>query len=96
MLFRSERSWTLCAPLNPHLPEWRRRAQAGKLRSSPWPKTAERWLGGAAYARRFQRLLQDIPDPAPDPNRGPKAQTEFIRRKLQSEHLFPLLWALQT
>jgi hypothetical protein len=91
-----ERSWNLCAPLNPHLPAWRERAQAGDLQPASWPKAADRWLNGEAYARKFARVLGAKPRAKSGPRPAESAQAEFIRRKLKSENLFPLLWARQT
>ena len=50
-------TWAACLPLNPFLETWRQRAAAGKLRVTPWPRTAKGWLGGEAYARRFFAAL---------------------------------------
>lgn len=50
-------TWAACLPLNPFLETWRQRAAAGNLRVTPWPRTANRWLGGAAYARRLFTAL---------------------------------------
>jgi len=50
-------SWELCLPLNPFLIEWRRRAGKGRLRVTQWPRNADRWLSGEAYARRFREAL---------------------------------------
>lgn len=84
-------SWALCAPLNPFLTRWQRRALQGRLQTTPWPRQANRWLGGPAYAQRFHRIA--YPDgparPQPDPA---TTQESFIREKLRAEHLFPLLW----
>jgi glycosyltransferase involved in cell wall biosynthesis len=91
-----QRSWDLCAPLNPHLPEWRARAQADNLERAAWPKAAERWLSGEAYARQFQRLLKSESRTKPNSEPSLRLQTEFIGRKLKSECLFPLLWATET
>jgi glycosyltransferase involved in cell wall biosynthesis len=90
------RSWDLCAPLNRFLPGWRRRAGSGGLRITPWPRSAARWLSGGAYAQRFARLARGLPRTAPRPGAGPAAQAEFIRARLGSEHLFPLLWRSET
>ena len=43
-------SWEKCAPFNPFLVEWKRRATSGKLKITPWPRSADAWLSGAAYA----------------------------------------------
>ena len=77
-----ERSWELCVPLNPQLPKWREHAQAGRLESASWPKAAERWLSGEAYARQFQNVLKRHSRSTPNPGSAVAAQAEFIRRKL--------------
>jgi hypothetical protein len=46
-------SWKACAPLNPFLPEWRRRAEDDVFHVSAWPEKADAWLSGPAYARRL-------------------------------------------
>jgi len=58
-------SWERCAPLNPFLVGWRRQAARGTLGLTPWPRTAERWLSGPAYAQRFKKIVENslpIPD----------------------------------
>ena len=87
-----ERSWDLCARLNPFLPTWKRRAAAGRLQITPWPRSAGRWLNGCSYARRFEQIVRAPPQAAPPSDSGIAAQEEFIRARLGSEHLFPLLW----
>ena len=87
-----DESWERCAPLNRFLTAWRERALEGRLQASPWPPSAARWLGGRAYARRFLQLMP-VPCWAPLPAAaGKAAQAEFLRRKLRSENLYPLLW----
>jgi len=87
-----EQSWERCAPLNPFLRTWHERALAGRLKVSPWPPSAARWLGGRAYARRFLQLVPPLFSRAPDAGAGRAAQADFLRRKLRSENLYPLLW----
>jgi hypothetical protein len=88
-----DRSWDLCARLNPFLPAWKRRAVAGRLQITLWPRSAGRWLNGCSYARRFEQIVRATPQTAPPSESGNAAQEEFIRARLGSEHLFPLLWA---
>ncbi|MBI4625412.1 MAG: glycosyltransferase [Verrucomicrobia bacterium] len=87
-----EDSWARCAALNPLLRRWRSRAGAGALAASRWPHSAERWLGAAAYARRFAQLLHAAPgavaDDAPE-----RIADEFFRAKLAWENQYPLLWS---
>ena len=91
-----EQSWARCAPLNPFLKRWRRRATAGQLRVSPWPRSASRWLGGRAYARRFFALVPSPPVRPPRKGVSQAAQAEFLRQKLRTEWLYPILWNSRT
>jgi len=84
-------SWARCLPHNPWLARWRRRAAAGDLQPSAWPKGASRWLDGAAYARRFVRLLRAPTKPLPA-DAGRRAMAAFIREKLAGANQYPLLW----
>jgi hypothetical protein len=87
-----ERSWELCSPLNSFLIEWRKAAANGQLQATPWPVASEQWLSGAAYARRFERLLQTEPLPGLEPAAGSATQEDFLRERLDASNLFPLLW----
>ena len=89
-------SWKRCAPLNPFVKSWQRLAHDGNLRTSNWPASAAQWLGGAAYAERFQRLLKRAPRHPADPGAAVAAQEDFQLAKLSSENLFPLLWSRRT
>ena len=89
-------SWDLCAPLNPFLSIWRRRAAAGRLQLTSWPRTASRWLSGPSYARRFERIALRMPRVPTPAKSAVAAQEEFIRERLGSEYLFPLLWPWDT
>ncbi|MBN2506522.1 MAG: glycosyltransferase [Verrucomicrobia bacterium] len=89
-------SWARCAPLNPFLARWRKRAAAGALEAGPWPGTASRWLNGRAYARRFLEALPSLRRSPRRPDASLPAQTEFLRRKLRADHLYPLLWHSRT
>ena len=90
-----ERSWELCAPLNPFLREWRQRAASGTLKVTAWPKRADKWLGGKAYAKRFEQLLHAPWTQRMKPQ-PPKIQNEFLQAKLGAAHLYPLLWSSET
>jgi hypothetical protein len=85
-------SWSLCAPFNPFLVVWRKRAAAGALRPTPWPHIADQWLSGPAYARRFADIAFGPVKAPAAPNAGQAVQQAFLREKLHAEHLFPLLW----
>ena len=93
------RAWELCAPLNPFLVLWRRRAQMRRLQVTPWPQSATKWLSGRAYAERFLKAALAKPVTgmkAHDVNRLAQAvQTDFIRVRLQPDYLYPLLWSLE-
>lgn len=86
-------SWARCVVHNPWLAAWRERAAAGGLRPSGWPAGATRRLDGAAYARRFQRLLRVPPAEVPASAAGRQAMQQFIREKLIGENQYPLLWS---
>ena len=75
---------------------WRERAVAGRLEISPWPRSAARWLGGRAYARRFLELVPPFFAEAPRVGASQAAQAEFLRKKLRVENLYPLLWNSRT
>jgi hypothetical protein len=91
-----EKSWRACAPLNPFLESWRRRAQVSALRCAAWPRAADRWLGGRAYARRFYEVARPTPRAGQKLVKPEAVQNEFLRVKLGSDQLYPLLWALET
>jgi glycosyltransferase involved in cell wall biosynthesis len=89
-------SWSACAPLNPFLKTWRRRAEAEQLRVTPWPRTVAGWLGGKAYARRLFAALAS-PSKGRQPAFSPEnVQADFIKNKLDSRNLHPLLWSTRT
>lgn len=88
-----EDSWAACVTLNPFLRIWRELAREGKLRPTAWPRSAGRWLSGAAYQRHFgQWLRQPAPTP-PTEAQAAAAQQDFMRMKLARENLYPLLWS---
>lgn len=87
-----EDSWERCAGLNPFLEVWRERTADGTLLTSHWPRSATRWLGGPAYARRFLGLVPPSIRKAPRAGTSQVAQAEFLRRKLRAGNLYPLLW----
>jgi glycosyltransferase involved in cell wall biosynthesis len=89
-------SWNRCVALNPFLKEWRERALTGRLKTSPWPRSADRWLSGRAYARRFLDLVPPLLSQAPRTGASRAAQTEFLRKKLRAENIYPLLWNSRT
>jgi glycosyltransferase involved in cell wall biosynthesis len=91
-----KQSWERCVPLNPFLLTWRERALAGRLKASPWPRSAARWLGGRAYARRFLQLVPLLLSKAPRAGASQAAQAEFLRKKLRVEFVYPLLWNSRT
>jgi hypothetical protein len=88
----TEFSWKFCAPLNPFLKSWRRRAAAGALIASKWPRGAMTWLGGAAYGRHVTELLAANPRTPAGTAESMGASNEFIRSKLARENQYPLLW----
>jgi hypothetical protein len=85
------RSWAQCAPLNPFLSVWRKRAAGGALQTTPWPRAAGKWLSGPAYARRFADIVFRPVKSPPSPAAGQAVHQAFLREKLRAEHLFPLL-----
>ncbi len=92
----SGQSWERCATLNPFLKTWRNRAVTGRMQISPWPRSAARWLGGRAYARRFFELVPPLLSKSPRAGASQAAQEEFLCQKLRGENLYPLLWNSRT
>lgn len=88
----AEASWAACRPFNRFLDRWRERAARQALEASPWPRRAESWLGAPAYARRFLRLLRGPPAGPGNGERAVALQQAFLAERLDTVHLFPLLW----
>lgn len=86
-------SWSLCAPLNPFLETWQQRAERERLEVTPWPRTAERWLGGAAYAQRLYGALEATVRSTRRAYSPVRVQSDFIAAKLDARNLYPLLWS---
>ena len=86
-------TWESCAPLNPFLKTWQRRAATRRLRRTPWPRTAKAWLGGEAYARRLFAALKSNSLSRPPALSPVKMQSDFIAAKLDARNLYPLLWS---
>lgn len=91
-----EQSFLLCLRLNPFLKTWRKRSQNGTLKPSKWPSGADRKLGGLAYAAHFSRIWSESKKAGEGEKHGPAAQRDFLRLKLKSQNLFPLLWSTRT
>jgi hypothetical protein len=91
-----EESWERCRILNPFLAAWRERAQSGQLKTSPWPRSASRWLGGRAYVDRFLEFVPSKSSQAPPAGAGLAAQSEFLEKKLHVENLYPILWSIHS
>ncbi|MBI3875154.1 MAG: glycosyltransferase [Verrucomicrobia bacterium] len=91
-----ERSWEMCAPLNPFLEVWRQRASNGRLQVTRWPRKANRWLSGRAYAERFADIVATQSPARLSANSGVATQKEFIRQKLAVQHAYPLLWSTRS
>jgi glycosyltransferase involved in cell wall biosynthesis len=91
-----QKTWEYCAPLNPFLNVWRERAGAGHLQASRWPATADEWLSGPAYARRWAEAVARKCREAPDPPAARAAQQEIIHWKLGAAYLYPLLWGKES
>jgi glycosyltransferase involved in cell wall biosynthesis len=91
-----EVSWDACLRFNPFLLEWRGLAARGGLQRMAWPEGADRWLGGEAYARRLHRLWRSRAGQVTTDRRCERLQADFLRIKLATEQLYPLLWALDT
>ncbi len=87
-----EDSWKLCAGLNPVLPIWEKRASTQSLRVTPWPRTAEKWLGAPAYADKFWKLAGADSIESSTVSKSRAAQAEFLRARLNAAALYPLLW----
>lgn len=91
-----EETWNLCAPLNPFLRTWKARSAAGGLKVTAWPHTASKSLGGPAYAARFEEIARARPRRTDGRTASLATQEEFLRARLASSRLFPLLWAPRT
>jgi glycosyltransferase involved in cell wall biosynthesis len=85
-------SWETASVLNPFLVHWKKSAAKNRLRITPWPTEASQWLSGQAYGRQFEAILRKDAGPTPSAEKGIAAQQDFIREKMASPYLFPLLW----
>jgi hypothetical protein len=89
-----ETSWAAALPLNPALATWRERAAAGRLAVTGWSARAARWLGGAAYARRFLRAWRAARRrPGPTEVDAARCQEHCVRARLSAGLQYPLLWS---
>jgi hypothetical protein len=84
-------SWTGCAPLNAFLPVWRQRAATNRLRTTPWSPSADKWLSGAAYARRLHKIVFAHAKNPVSPKAVIQVQNSFLRENVRAAHVFPLL-----
>jgi glycosyltransferase involved in cell wall biosynthesis len=89
-------SWERCAPLNPWLKTWRQRISRGDLKPTAWPRNADQWLGGVAYAKQFGRIARMRRRRMSGERTGATVQEDFIRERLDAGNLFPLLWSRES
>lgn len=91
-----DESWEKCLRLNPYLQEWRNRARQGRLRVTAWPEKANRNLSPTAYAKTFCGILSRATRSQYSSRTASQIQEDFIRERLKTENLYPLLFAEST
>lgn len=89
-------SWSRCAPLNPFVRRWRRLAGQGRLRPMRWPRNANTFLSRSNYGRTFRALLDLKAGPPAGSMASQQAQEDFMRERLRTENLYPLVFADRT
>lgn len=85
------RSWEACARWNPELSRWKSRIAAGVFRKAAWPREADAMIGGEAYARRFWNAVRSR-RAAPVDSACQTTQLDFIRERLGTPYLYPILF----
>jgi hypothetical protein len=88
----AEKSWLASCSFNPFLSDWRERAGAERLHLTRWPQTADQWLSGQSYARRFRRIVFSDAETLVSPQAAIRVQRDFLRENVRTDRLFPLLW----
>ena len=86
-------SWKQCAQWNPLLRKWKSHAANGTLAPTQWPEKADEWLDGSAYARRFAKIAKARLRTPFSQDTADEAHAEFVRLKLSSARIYPLLFA---
>jgi glycosyltransferase involved in cell wall biosynthesis len=87
-----EESWQTCLQTNPFLREWRALGQARRLEAVRWPKTADKEIGGRAYASRFWDAVANIPQRPVRARAVERAQRDSIAQRLKKSFLYPILF----
>lgn len=77
---------------NRELMSWRQQADAHQLQIDPWPKTAQLFLSGHAYAKTFHRALRVGQRKAISESMSRACQDSFVRHRLDPVYQYPLLW----
>jgi glycosyltransferase involved in cell wall biosynthesis len=88
-----EAAWDVCEFWNPRLAYWKDQITRGAFRVPAWPRRAEATIGGPAYARRFWKAVHSPSRPAAEARDCHEAQRDFIRERLGSSHLYPILFS---
>jgi glycosyltransferase involved in cell wall biosynthesis len=88
----ADESWALCRRANPDLARWKTSVAAGRFDRASWPREADAQIGGPAYAQRFWTAIGCPPDPL-SASACRALQQAFIRERLGSGHLYPILFS---
>jgi hypothetical protein len=86
-----EETWKRCAPWNPDFSAWKSQLASGRMAISEWPSTADDFIGGAAYGKRFWQVVESGSPPS-TPADCRAVHRKFIRERLGTEHLYPILF----
>ena len=90
----ADESWAFCQHANPDLARWKTSIAEGRFSCASWPREADARIGGRAYAQRFWSAVGHPPEPL-TAAACQALQREFIRERLGSPHLYPILFSPQ-
>lgn len=83
--------WNQCARWNPDLSRWKTDVSSEEFAVSAWPEGADDFIGGPAYAERFWEAVGTISQRS-SATECRAIQRKFIRERLGTEHLYPILF----
>lgn len=83
--------WKQCARWNPDLSRWKSEVASEEFAISAWPEGADDFISGPAYAERFWEAVGTI-SPRSTAAECRSIHRKFIRERLGTEHLYPILF----